>query len=87
MSVTFTVKVHVLVKPALSVAVQVAVVTPRLNLVPEAGVQDDDLIPEPSVAVGLNAVVIQGLPKVGLTWMLVGHVMVGGVESVFETRN
>ena len=62
----FTVKVHELDKPALSVAVQVDVVTPRLNLAPEAGVQDEDLIPEPSVAVGLNAGLIQGLPEVGL---------------------
>ena len=55
-STTIIKKEHFAVLPALSVAVQVTLVGPRLKVLPEAGEHDADLTPEPeSVAVGLNA--------------------------------
>ncbi len=73
--------------PMVSWAEQTTVWFPRENLEPEAGVQEEDLIPEGSVTVGLNALVTYGTPAEGVSLIGRGQVSCGGVVSVLVTVN
>jgi hypothetical protein len=65
---------------ALSKATQVTTVLPRTKFDPEAGEQEEFLMPDPSVAVCVNDTAIDEAPF-GFTLMLAGHVSVGGTLS------
>jgi hypothetical protein len=61
-SIRATVNEQAALLPLLSVALHTTVVVPTLNLEPEEGEHTADLIPAPSVAVGLNVDVMFGKP-------------------------
>jgi hypothetical protein len=71
---------------ALSVAVQVTMVArPLMNVLPDAGEHETDLIPDRSVAVAAYVTLANGLPGAGEVLMLDGHVMTGLTVSVTWT--
>ena len=82
-STTVTTKVHDAVFPALSAAVHVTVVAPRLKAAPLATLQVALLTPEPeSDAEGLKARVACAVEYVLVAMVVLpGHAIVGGVVS------
>ena len=94
MSVTSTRLTRVAVLPALSVAVQVTLVDPRLNDDPEAGTHEEEAMPEPSVAVRVQETTavavmpLDGLAVSGLANEKLGlNARVGRTVSVLLTMN
>src|SRR5205809_108552 len=86
-SLTVTVKVHALVFPTASVAVQVTGVTPLLKLEPLAGSQ---AIVEPgqlSVTEAENVTLLAQLPGAVLTTILAGQIACGASVSLTVTLN
>src|SRR5438046_5220392 len=84
-SLTVTVKVHALVLPTASVAVQVTGVTPLLKLEPLAGSQ---AIVEPgqlSVTEAENVTLLAQLPGAVLTTILAGQIACGASVSLTVT--
>ena len=76
--ITVTVKVQLLWLPQSSVAVQVTVVTPTGNTLPEGGTQTTvGVESHVSLTVGANVAVFAQAPRV----ILFGHVIDGGVVS------
>ena len=86
-ALTVTWKAQLAWLSALSKATQTTPVMPDANALPDAGLHDVFLIPEPSVAVNVNvATAVPPLP-VGLRFWLTGHAIVGGVVSTTKTEN
>ncbi len=79
--------------PALSTAEQLTVVVPRLNVLPETGLQDDDAMPELSTALNVHDATAVGVfPLVGETMrgdivLNEGQVRVGRLLSVLWIEN
>src|ERR1041385_8264225 len=84
-SVTVTVKVHVLALPLLSRAVLVTVVVPSGNAKPLAGLLLTLVTVQLSVAVTLNVTLLVHPPGAGFTVRFAGQVMLGGCVSVTVT--
>jgi hypothetical protein len=85
-SLTVTIKVDVAVLPAASVATQVTVVGPVINVLPDAGVQTTELTEQLSVAVGeANVTTAPQTPASLLTVMFELVAMVGFWLSVTFT--
>jgi hypothetical protein len=85
-SETLMVKKHVLMLPALSVAVQNMTVDPNGNR-PLVSLQLDDFIPEPSVGANVQEYDAVGTPPDGAKFTLDGQLSVGGVSSILTTLN
>jgi hypothetical protein len=86
LSVTVTLKVHVAVFPAASVAVYVTAVVPRLNDVPD-GVRVE-IVAQPFAVGGVQVTTLAHSEAVNETLMLEGHPeMTGAVLSVTITLN
>jgi hypothetical protein len=84
-SFTVTVKEHVAVLPAPSVAVQVTVVRPTGNVEPDTGEQTTVGDPQLSVADAVNETTAEHWPAAAGTLMGDGQVIDGGVVSTTVT--
>ena len=78
LSITVTVKLHVLLLPLLSNAVFVTVVTPTGNAMPLAGTLVIFVTVQLSVADTLNVTLLVQIPVTALTVMFDGQVIAGG---------
>jgi hypothetical protein len=86
-SFTVTVKVQVAVLPEASVAVEVTVVVPVGNRLPEAGTLVTTTPGQLSVAVALKFTIAPHMPVVLLTVIFAGQVITGGCASITVTVN
>ena len=87
MSITVTVKLHVLLLPLLSRAVLVTVVTPSGNTEPLAGTLVTFATAQLSLAVTLNVTLLTHKPGAALTIRLAGQLITGGWLSITVTVN
>jgi len=82
------VKLHVVILPDASVALQVTVVVPTLKSEPEAGVQEVVTPGQLSLAIGAKLTVLEPDPgELSFTLMFAGHVMDGFSVSLTATVN
>ena len=81
-SLTVTVKLHVFVLPAASVAVAVTVVVPTGKTEPEAGLLTTVGTEQLSLAVTVKLTAAEHVPVGALTVMFAGQAMLGGVLSM-----
>ena len=88
-SVTLTVKVHVDVRFALSVAVQPTTVVPKVKLAPDVALHDELLIPDPSVTENPVVLKMMGMAgnRLAVALVMFGQVHRGGVVSTTATEN
>jgi hypothetical protein len=88
-SVTLTVKVHVDVRFALSVAVQPTTVVPKVKLAPDVALHDELLIPDPSVTENPVVLKMMGMAgnRLAVALVMFGQVHRGGVTSLTLTGN
>ncbi len=85
MSKTVTLSLHVLDAPPVLNAVHVTVVRPSPNTLPDAGLQDTDVMASDPPAVGVNVATAVALAPFDVdTFMLAGHVIVGGIAFVID---
>jgi len=78
LSITVTVKPHVLVLPLSSVAVLTTVVTPTRKVLPLGGLLTIFVTPELSVAITVNVTLLRlHRPASAVNTMFVGHVTTG----------
>src|SRR5436190_14961775 len=76
-SLTVTRKLHELVSPAASVAVQVTVVVPLLNVEPDKGLHETVMAPQPPPVVGAEKLTARvHCPAAVVVVWFVGHVIV-----------
>jgi hypothetical protein len=85
LSVTVTVKPHVLVFPFTSVATLFTVVIPVLNVLPDEGLETTEAIPQLSVPLTLNVTTALQFPASVFWLMLFEHVITGVSLSVTVT--
>jgi hypothetical protein len=86
-SLTVTVNPQLAVLPDASVAVQLTVVVPSGNAVPDAGIHTTFAIIQLSVAVALKLTAAEHWPDELPTVIGAGHITTGGCESVTVTVN
>src|ERR1043165_6610494 len=82
---TVTTKLHEVLLPEASVAVQLTVLFPTMKVVPEAGEQTEATPAQLSDTVGVKVTFAEHCPEAAGTVIGAGHVIVGGWVSITTT--